>query len=95
VVDDNVSVLRALCTLLERAGDRVEGAALGRDALAAAASRPPRVALVDLDLPDIGGHEVAAALRERVPGVVLVATTGFSDERTRRRCARRASATTW
>lgn len=50
--------------MLEAEGfDVVAEAATGRDALARAAETRPDVALVDIQLPDIDGFEVAADMR--------------------------------
>src|SRR5262249_10090537 len=66
----------ALRMLLEMWGHQVEVAADGPAALRAAASFRPQVALLDLRLPGMDGCELAARLRERDPGMRLVAVTG-------------------
>jgi CheY-like chemotaxis protein len=54
----------------------VSSASAGRAAIALAASALPQVAFVDIDLPDIPGHEVARALAAQ-GGTRLVAVTGY------------------
>jgi CheY-like chemotaxis protein len=54
----------------------VSSASAGRAAIALAASALPQVAFVDIDLPDIPGHEVARALAAQ-GGMRLVAVTGY------------------
>ena len=70
VVDDHRLMREGTAALL-RADERVEVAGLardGREALALAERRAPDVVLLDLDMPELGGLETCAALRERHPG---------------------------
>ncbi|RUL89052.1 ATP-binding protein [Tautonia sociabilis] len=87
VVDDQPDAARLLASLLEQRGHEVRVAFDGASALAEAASHPPDLVLLDLDLPDIDGAEVASLLRPRAgedgapPRAGLpriVALTGFS-----------------
>ncbi len=73
VVDDEAQILRALQTNLRGAGYDVATAATARDALAAAAMRPPDAVILDLVLPDGSGIDVARELRSwsAVPILVL------------------------
>jgi two-component system, OmpR family, KDP operon response regulator KdpE len=75
VVDDEPQILRALRIVLREAGFDVVPAADGREALDAAALRPPDAAIIDLVLPDEDGVEVTRALREwsHAPIIVLSA----------------------
>jgi CheY-like chemotaxis protein len=84
VVDDDPDTVDTACAVLASAGFYVVGACGGREAIDAAASDPPDVALVDLDMPDLDGFEVARRIREgagRPP--VLVAVTGLDWDRQR------------
>jgi two-component system KDP operon response regulator KdpE len=72
VVDDEPQILRALQTNLRGAGYDVATAATARDALAAAAMRPPDAVILDLVLPDASGIEVARELRSRSAAPILV-----------------------
>ena len=87
VVDDNVDAAQMLATLLGMNGYDVELAYDGRSALASAARSPPDVALLDIGLPDIDGHELARRLRAMpaTTQAVLVALTGYGQEEDQRR----------
>jgi len=73
LVDDAVSMQRAIVPLLRSRGYDVEAASGGREALALAAEHTPDLVILDLGLPDIDGLEVCSRLRERsdVPIVVI------------------------
>ena len=79
VVDDNVDAAEMLATLLEMNGYAVQVEFDGASALAAALREPPTVALLDIGLPDMDGHELARRLRAQpaTAGAVLVALTGY------------------
>jgi PAS domain S-box-containing protein len=85
VADDNVDAAEILGLTLQQLGHDVVVATSGSEAIERAAERPVSVALLDLDMPDIDGFEVARRLRANRPDVRLVAVTGFSDERSRQR----------
>jgi signal transduction histidine kinase len=76
VVEDNDDLREMMCALLQSRGCAVSSASAGRAAIALAASALPQVAFVDIDLPDIPGHEVARALAVQ-GGTRLVAVTGY------------------
>ncbi|CAH0170824.1 Sensor protein TorS [Massilia sp. Bi118] len=76
VVEDNEDLREMMCALLASRGCAVDSAADGRSAIALAANALPQVAFVDIDLPDIAGHEVARALAGQ-GGIRLVAVTGY------------------
>ena len=69
---------------LLRSDERIEVVGLaadGREAVALAARRAPDVALVDLEMPVLGGIETSAILRERHPGLeVLILTVSEREE---------------
>ena len=79
VVDDNVDAAEMLATLLEMNGYEVRVEFDGASALATALREPPTVALLDIGLPDMDGHELARRLRAQpaTAGAVLVALTGY------------------
>jgi DNA-binding NarL/FixJ family response regulator len=83
VVDDHRLMREGTAALL-RADERVEVAGLardGREALSLAERRAPDVVLLDLDMPELGGLETCAALRERHPGMeVLILTVSERDD---------------
>jgi serine/threonine-protein kinase len=92
VVDDDPDWRELLGRALVRRfpGAQVEGASDGRLGLAAARHHPPDAALIDLDMPELGGIELTHALRELAPPeamsvVVLSGRGGASDWRLLRR----------
>ena len=87
VVDDNVDAAQMLGTLLEMNGHEVSIEYNGEAALARAVQVRPDVALLDIGLPGIDGHEVARRLRAmpETAGVMLVALTGYGQAEDQRR----------
>ena len=88
VVDDTDAVANAISLLLRRWGHASRVARDGPEALAVASEFRPDVAILDLGLPRMDGHEVGRRLRE-VPGLdglTLLAMTGDADEEHERRC---------
>jgi two-component system, OmpR family, KDP operon response regulator KdpE len=75
VCDDEPQIVRALKVVLRDAGFAVDAAATAREALDAAAIRPPDAAVIDLMLPDGDGIDVCRQLRSwsRMPILVLSA----------------------
>ncbi|WP_152050457.1 hybrid sensor histidine kinase/response regulator [Tautonia marina] len=63
LVDDNRPMVEALRLLLQREGHEVRIARTGRDAIEAVAIERPDVILLDLELPDTDGIELAQAIR--------------------------------
>jgi PAS domain S-box-containing protein len=88
VVDDHADVAGALAMLLEVLGHQVETAASGAEALEIVERECPRVALLDIALPDMDGLELARRIRERCPNrdqPLLVAVTGYGHDEARAR----------
>jgi len=87
VVDDNVDAAQMLATLLEMNGYEVAIEYDGQGALASAVQAPPDVALLDIGLPDIDGHELARRLRAmpETTQAMLVALTGYGQAEDRQR----------
>ena len=82
IVDDHPSFRASARMLLQAEGLDVIGEAEdGSSAIAAAAELRPDVVLLDVQLPDMDGFEVAARLTERDggPSVVLVSSRDGSD----------------
>jgi two-component system NarL family response regulator len=69
---------------LLRSDERIEVVGLaadGREAVALAERRAPDVALIDLEMPELGGIEASAILRERHPQLeVLILTVSEREE---------------
>jgi CheY-like chemotaxis protein len=79
IVDDNRDFLRLAPRLLGGGGYDVVGVASNaRDALATARELAPEVVLVDVNLPDASGFDLAARLARVCPGsaVLLTSTRG-------------------
>ena len=79
IVDDNADAAELLAERLRGAGYQVELAHDGKGGLAAARQGECQLALVDLGLPDLDGFEVCRALKQDMPGLRIVALTGYSD----------------
>ena len=82
LVDDDVSIQRAIGPLLRSRGYEVEVAGTGADALQAWSARRPDLIVLDLGLPDIEGPEVCRRVRSEsdVPVVVLSARSAEADK---------------
>lgn len=78
LADDEQLIRTALATLVDLEDDvEVVGqAASGPEAVAVARAVEPDVAVLDLQMPGLDGIEVAAQLREQVPGCGVVIVTG-------------------
>ena len=81
IVDDHPSFRRLARRLLETAGFRVLEAPDGEQALAAAATDPPDLVLLDIQLPGLDGFEVAERLAAGGDGptVVLISSREAAD----------------
>jgi signal transduction histidine kinase len=90
VVDDNVDAAVTLARLVELRGHRVEIVHDGATALERLRSSVPDVVLLDIEMPEMNGYEVARALRsdERLRSVRLIAITGYGKASDRERAAR-------
>src|SRR5829696_1144343 len=80
LVEDHSAVARISCDLLRDVhGHVVEHADTGGKALTAAVAMLPDMILIDLNLPDMSGYELAARLRSRseFQHTKLIALTGF------------------
>jgi two-component system KDP operon response regulator KdpE len=82
LVDDEVSIQRAVGPLLQSRGYDVEIAGTARDALRAASEHRPDLIVLDLGLPDVEGTEVCRRIRSDspVPIIVLTARGGEADK---------------
>lgn len=87
VVDDNKDGADSLSQLLELEGNEVRTAYTGPDAITAALSFKPDLALLDIGLPGLNGYEVAMRLRNEpeLNNCFLVALTGWGTEEDRAR----------
>jgi signal transduction histidine kinase len=87
VADDNADALESLSILLGLGGHEVYRACDGLSALEAAQRYLPEIALLDLGMPRMDGHEVARRIRAASWGqdIRLIALTGWGQESDRER----------
>ncbi len=80
LVDDNADATEALATLLALDGHDVKRAQNGEEALLLVESFTPDVAMIDINMPGMDGHELARLLgqRPRCALTRLVALTGYA-----------------
>jgi len=86
VVDDNVDAADSLAALFGAIGHEVVTAHSGLEAISKGQQMLPDVVLLDIGLPDLSGHEVAARMRQEPWGnaALLVALTGWGEDRDRK-----------
>jgi two-component system KDP operon response regulator KdpE len=72
LVDDEVSIQRAMTPLLRSRGYTVSVAGTGRGALDAFERERPDLVILDLGLPDMHGTEVCRQVRERADTPILI-----------------------
>ncbi len=82
LVDDEISIQRAVGPLLRSRGYNVEIASTGAEALTLVAERTPDLIVLDLGLPDLEGTEVCRRIRKqtKVPIVILSARGAEADK---------------
>lgn len=82
VIEDNHDAREMLCNMLALSGHSVSEAANGRDGIRKAIAEQADIALIDIDLPDMLGYEVASQLRAdaRTANMRLIAVTGYGQE---------------
>lgn len=87
VADDNQDAADSLAMLLQSTGHDVRTAHGGHSALVLANEFHPDIALLDVGMPDLNGHEVASKLRQTSWGkaIRLIAITGWGQEEDKRR----------
>ena len=64
IVDDDATLRRLVATLLQRSGYETVEAASGEEGLELARSDPPRLVLLDINLPGTSGYAVCNELRQ-------------------------------
>jgi CheY-like chemotaxis protein len=89
VVDDNRDAADSTAQLLNCVGFEARACYDGRSALAVAAGFRPGICFLDLNMPVMGGEELAVRLRAEAGGraLVLVAVTAMSSPEYRERTA--------
>jgi DNA-binding NarL/FixJ family response regulator len=80
IADDHPAVLEAVSEFVAHGGIEVAGRARdGEEALELIEQRTPRVALVDVRMPKLGGIELARRAKRSTPGTGIVLYTGYGD----------------
>ncbi|HEY7309195.1 MAG TPA: response regulator [Gemmataceae bacterium] len=91
IVDDRTDVATSLARLLVLYGHHVQLASDGSSAIERARADKPDVVLLDIDLPDMSGYDVARCLREHLfdkpPWIIAVTGYGHKSDR---RCSQEA-----
>jgi CheY-like chemotaxis protein len=85
IADDNVDAALTLAALLGLQGHAVRTAHDGMQALDEVMRFEPHVVILDIGMPGMNGYDVAALVRERNPGVLLIALTGWGQDEDRHR----------
>ncbi|MGN6167802.1 MAG: response regulator transcription factor [Solirubrobacteraceae bacterium] len=81
IVDDNPDFCRLVQQLLELDGYEVVGTEHdGASGLAAAEALSPEVVLLDVQLPDVSGFDLATRLVHEQPGAIVVLTSTHDRE---------------
>jgi DNA-binding NarL/FixJ family response regulator len=83
IIADDHRLMREGTAALLRACERIEVVGLacdGREAIELASRRRPDVVLLDLNMPEVGGIEACAALRESSPGTEVLILTVSEQE---------------
>ena len=82
LVDDEVSIQRAVAPLLRSRGYEVDVVGTGEDAVTAVTDQPPDLIVLDLGLPDLEGAEVCRRIRKqsKVPIIILSARSGEAEK---------------
>lgn len=90
IVDDSVSIRRSLELTLERAGFDVQVAHDGIDALERMLVSPPRVVILDIEMPRLDGFELLSIVRssQQFTGVQVVMLTSRAADKHREHALR-------
>lgn len=85
IVDDNQHLREILARMLRFSGYEISQAASGSEAVKTAISVKPNLILLDIDLPDMKGSEVARALRKNSTSahIPIIACSAFLGLQTR------------
>jgi CheY-like chemotaxis protein len=83
LIEDNGDILATVPLLLKTLGCQVKTASNAKDGLQLAREFEPDVMLIDIGLPDMSGHDIAARLRAAGWEKQLVAISGYSHKEIR------------
>ena len=79
-VDDSMTQVMGMQILLQQHGYEVITAANGRLALEAVRERRPDLVVTDLQMPEMDGLQLVAALRQEFSGLPIILTTAKGSE---------------
>lgn len=85
IVDDEPEVATVIAEFLRGRGYNVATAASGADAILSAVTNPPRLVLLDIQMPGMNGLEVLRALRARRVRAPVIMVTAVDDLETGKR----------
>lgn len=80
VVDDSPTQLRQMQMILEKDGFTVSTAVNGIDAMQSLQTNPPLLVVTDLQMPEMNGLELVAAVKSGAPAVPVILTTSQGSE---------------
>lgn len=80
VVDDSPTQLRQMQMILEKDGFTVSTAVNGIDAMQSLQTNPPLLVVTDLQMPEMNGLELVAAVKSSAPAVPVILTTSQGSE---------------
>jgi two-component system CheB/CheR fusion protein len=80
VADDNQDAAETLSVLLGMMGHEVRTASDGQEAVDMATTFRPAAGLLDIGMPNLNGYDAAMRIRAALPGVLLIAMTGWGQE---------------
>jgi CheY-like chemotaxis protein len=80
VVDDSPTQLRQMQMLLEKDGFSIRTAVDGNDAMKAIQAEAPLLVVTDLQMPEMNGLELVAAVKESMPSIPVILTTSVGSE---------------
>ncbi|MCW4049341.1 MAG: response regulator [Candidatus Bathyarchaeota archaeon] len=78
VVDDNKNLVRSFKLVLEDFGFAVDSAHTGLDTLYKTRSKHYDLIILDMNLPDMMGNEIAKRVKKENDGVKIIMMTGYS-----------------
>jgi CheY-like chemotaxis protein len=81
LVEDEVKILRLAERYLLQAGFRVLSFPHGRAAVEylEGMNETPDILFTDIVMPEMSGEDLAAMLKDRYPGIMIIYTTGYND----------------
>ena len=77
IADDDRDTVLTLAMVLRDEGYEVRGVYGGSEVLRAVRQFAPHAVVVDINMPDLSGYEVARAIRSRNNNVLLIAISGI------------------